>query len=234
MVRKLIVAIGIFTGMTTAASAQYVSFGPALGFGHSTVMQGDYKDVTPGKAKFNPSFSAGLSLIYAKHEHWGFGLDVIYSQEGYKKNVSTNNGRIDFDEKNTVGYIRLPLKAYYFFGQYKDKVRPKVFLGPSIGIKVMEDGERTANNNLTRELFSGTGAADVPAYNTVDLGLQAGAGVNITLGPKAWLNLDISYYHGLLDAMKDKPNVETGYNMNQNLRFNAGVLFALGKPARKG
>ena len=61
-------------------------------------------------------------------------------------------------------------------------------------------------------------------FRMFDAGVNAGAGVNIRLMKATWLNLDIGYYQGLTDAVREAAG---NYNTNQNLGINAGVLFGL-------
>jgi len=232
MFKKIALSIAAISALSfTSASAQkYLSIGPVVGFGHSGVSNGKMKDEIDIKSKFNPSFHAGIGLIYAKHEHWGFGGEILFSKEGYKKEFTDKTWNIGYEETNSVGYIRVPLRVYYFFGKYDQKIRPKVYVGPSIGFKIMDDQNLEAINGTPQALVN-----DMPiaAFNTVDLGLQAGVGVNIPLSKATWLNLDLNYYQGLLDAVGDISGFKTGYNMNQNFGLQVGVLFGLGKMAKK-
>lgn len=228
MFKKIALSIiALSTLSFSAATAQkYISFGPVIGFDHSGVSNGTIKDAVNVKSLFNPTFNAGFSLIYARDAHWGFGGEILFSKEGFKKDITNKRFNEGYTETNSVGYIRVPLRAYYFFGKYKQRIRPKVYLGPSIGFKIMDDHKMKAINNFPQ---AAADIAPTSEFNTIDLGLQAGVGVNITLTRAIWLNLDLNYYQGLSDAIGDNAAYKTGYNMNQNLGFQAGVLFGLGK-----
>jgi outer membrane protein W len=192
----------LLSNITILNAQQYISIGPAVGIGHSNLTN------TNIDKTFNPVFSAGLSGIYAKHEHWGFGADIMYSKEGAK-----------FDIVNTdpytyvLDYLRINPKVYYFFGSYKSTIRPKVFVGPSIGINL---GEK--NNAPIQTL---------PHYPTkgLDLGIFLGGGVNFRIKSNIWLNTDINFYQGFLDAT----NYINDANLNQKIQLQVGVLFGLGK-----
>ncbi len=184
----------------------YLSLGPVLGFGHSWVSN------MGGTMRFMPSGSIGVGMVYAKHEHWGWGAQLSFTSEGYYTNY---NG---FNAMGVPGYLRMPVRAYYFFGDYKNIVRPKVYLGPSIGVKLME---QTTRDNVVagHDMLLHTGD-----FRTLDFGLNAGAGVNIQLAKGTWLNLDLGYYHGLTDVLDDPAAMNI---MNRNLGINAGILFGL-------
>jgi len=97
-----------------------------------------------------------------------------------------------------------------------------------------QNNKLEGNDEYTVEQINSFGedAYPNPEFNTFDLGLQVGAGANITLGKAVWLNADINYYQGFLDAMKDSEHpytMKNGTNWNQNLRLQVGVLFGLGR-----
>lgn len=188
--------------------ASHLSLGPVVSFGHS------WNSNLPGEGSFKPSPALGVGLVYSKNEHWGFGAQLLASHEGYRREVNFGSSTIR-GSVNPV-YVRLPLHAIYFFGKYGDKVRPKLYAGPSIAVKVDElnyfDGESVT--------------PDKDVFNTFDFGLTAGAGVNIRLSRLTWLNLDAGYYHGLLDAVSNTP-VSDDFNGNRNLRLNVGLMWGL-------
>lgn len=188
------------------SDAQYLSLGPVAGIGLNWVSN------MGGSGKAMPSGNLGIGLIYAKNEHWGFGGQLTVSAEGYDVMYNGN------EMKAVPLYLRMPLRAYYFFGDYKNTVRPKVYLGPSFAAKLSE-------NDYMANRFS-----DVAAYNNTgtirpfDIGINAGAGLNFKLAHATWLNLDLGYTQGLLDVVDDPAK---HYNTNQNLAVNAGILFGL-------
>lgn len=186
------------------SKSQYMSVGPVVGMGHSWLS--DRNNV------FKPSAHLGLGLVYSKHENWGVGGIVTVSHEGYAYEY-VRNGSI---YKNAVDptYLRMNPRVYYFFGRYTDVVRPKLFIGPSLGVKLTEDryyDEPLMNGDYVTYNTSST-------FNTMDLGINTGAGVNIKLGTNTWLNLDADYYHGLTNATPDG-------SKNRALRANAGLMF---------
>src|SRR3954465_13603514 len=96
------------------------SIGIKGAFGHSFIEP--YQHYT-----FMSSWNAGLSAVYAPKEHWGIGLDVVYSGEGSKLQVGDDATTVQLD------YLRIPIKAVYFFRRYEDDFRPKISLAPTLG-----------------------------------------------------------------------------------------------------
>lgn len=214
--KKMMITLGItmLAGLTSFGQAKktgsmYTSLGPVAGFGHSWVS---------GKSNqvFKPTANLGVGFVYSKYEHWGWGANLVASHEGY----ATEYNWLGNTYRNVVDpvYIRLTPRAFYFFGDYTSTVRPKLFLAPSVGVKVQEDHYMTNETMNQSDVTYNTNGTSM--YKTMDLGAEGGAGVNVKLGRATWLNLDATYYQGVLNATKTN-------NMNQNVRINAGVMMGL-------
>lgn len=172
------------------AEQSVFSIGPQGGFGHTFI--------TPYKgARFQPSWDAGVAAIYAPGVHWGVQLDIRYSAEGCKIE--------DVENKSTnaifLRYVRVPLKAVYFFNRYEDDFRPKITLGPSIG--------------FLNEQVNSTGA------KSVDFGANASIGFHYRLVRAIWFTADVNYYQGFTDVYE----TTTEREMNGNLRLDMGLMF---------
>jgi len=211
MKKALLLATGLFLGVFSS-KAQYISLGPVAGFGHSWVSN------MTGTANFKASPNLGVGMIYSKDPHWGWGAELDVSHEGYKMDMGVNTVAV-----NPV-YLRLPLRAYYFFGPVSSSVRPKVYLGPSFGFKVDEVQYMNGNKMANSDVMATTYNMNSDMFNSFDIGMNAGAGINVKLMRATWLNMDLGYNLGFLDAVNDAAN---NTNLNQNLRFNAGLLFGL-------
>ncbi len=185
---------------------QYVSIGPVAGVGLNRVgnMGGNNMTVMSG--------NLGIGMIYARNEHWGWGGQLMVSSEGY--DVKYNGTEV----KAIPIYLRMPLRAYYFFGDHRNTIRPKLYAGPTFGLKLSETDDMYGRNTEVTA-YNNTGT-----FRTFDVGVNVGTGVNIKLAKAIWLNLDLVYNQGLLDVVDDPAD---NYNTNQNLSFNAGLLFGL-------
>lgn len=216
MKNLLIATIGLILSATTVKAqtaepgkfnnAQYISIGPAAGLG------GNWVGNLGGATHFTPSANMGVSFIYGRWEHWGWGSQLLLSAEGYDKEYNGYRAAV------VPFYLRMPMRGYYFFGKYTDKVRPKLFLGPELGLKLGEY-DYVDNGPGDATLRQRTGS-----FRTLDLGVNTGGGVNIELRRSVWLNLDLSYYQGLTDAVKDPSGRQ---NLNHNLTAQAGILFGI-------
>ena len=192
-----------------------ISFGPTAGANLSKVsnLEGTY---------FLPGFNAGLFLIWAPGEHIGVGGEARYSQEGVK--TESGDEGSDFYTESTVhmNYIRVPLRLTYFFGSYTAKVRPKLFIGPTLGFLA------SAHTESDVTAAGVTTSSDVDSKDDLhgfDLGVHAGAGINFRISEKGvWLNFDALYTQGLTDVTEN----DDATNLNQNISVNIGLAFPMG------
>lgn len=170
------------------------SIGLKGGFGHSFMMP--YRNYI-----FSPSWDAGISAIYAPGTHWGLGVDALYSAEGAKFEFLDPETGKGYDRQVRLNYIRIPVKAIYFFRDYEKDFRPKVALGPSLGILI---GEANSTN-----------------ASSIDIGGKFTAGFNYRVARAVWINVDASYYQGFTDVYGSN----SGNDLNGNVRLDAGINF---------
>lgn len=189
--------------------AQNVSFGPIVGLGHA------WMSGVEGDKEFKFAPSAGVTFVYSAGAHWGLGFDAKFSREG----VKVKSPGFGIEGITHANYIRIPVKAMYFFGQLGDKARPKIMAGPTVGFLV--GGKQKIQTGNDQVLAEGS-TKDV--LNTFDIGLQGGLGLNLRLTQNTWLNTDVSYYHGFRNVNK------TGDEdwKNRHLALNIGVAFGIG------
>ena len=183
-----------------------VFFGPVAGFGNSWVNN------LPGNIMFKSSGYAGIGLIELSGRHWGWGGQLTLSSEGYAVN--------DLGGLQTIKplYLRVPVRAYYFFGRRSDWIRPNLYLGPSFGLKMAE--YYTVSNTY----YDNYMAHNSSYFRTFDAGINGGAGLDFRLARRTWLNLDLGFYQGLTDAVKDPDNT---YNPNHDMDISLSLLFDL-------
>ncbi|MES2763756.1 MAG: outer membrane beta-barrel protein [Bacteroidota bacterium] len=168
------------------------SLGLKGGFGHSFIIP--YSNYT-----FNSSWDAGISATYSPWQHFGFGLDALYSQEGGAFIYHTNRETPKEIRTTTLNYVRVPVKVIYFFNTYEHDFRPKISVGPTVGFLMNEVNASNAN--------------------FLDVGANATLGFNYRLARAVWFNADASYYQGLTDIYDT--NTENDYN--GNLRLDLGI-----------
>ncbi len=205
-------ALLISAAATETATAQNLSLGIVGSAGHS------WTGHTGGDRDFKFAPALGIGMVYSHNEHWAYASELLISHEGFKNDYAIGGGEFQKMTINPV-YLRMPMHVVYFFGKHGDRVRPKVFAGPTLGLKV--DEKQWYSNN-----YNGEGTmSNTDYFRTFDIGINAGAGANFRVGRNTWLNTDISYTHGLMDAVKD--NINSDYNPNRNIRATVGVMWGL-------
>jgi outer membrane protein W len=220
--KKILAVWMVSCGMCMVARAQTFSIGPNAGFGATWI--DNFKD-----KKFKSAGNVGLSFIYSTKSSFGIGADVKYSFEGGERQYTTSIPGLIATEEASLNYVRVPIKAMWFFGDYGQRVRPKIALGPSFGFLVGGKTElKYSNPTIVPEV---TESKD--SWDDFDLGVTASVGLNYRLVTNTWLTADISYLHGITDAREDsKRNVNRNYvpgtnYKNRNVQLNVGVNFGL-------
>jgi hypothetical protein len=194
--------------------SQTTSIGINGGFGHS------WNTNNPSvRNKFFPYGNLGISFFHSNKSHFAFGADLNYSLEGSK--TTWPGGDLVYNLESRQQYVRLPLKAYYFFAKESSLLRPKIYAGPALGylIKTYNTEEIVAPSSN----YSTEGKA-TSLYNRLDFGLQAGAGLNLKLSERTLLSTDINYYNGVINMYKNDNS-----RKNNNASISVGVLWKLGK-----
>lgn len=209
--KTLVTVIVVFVLSLSSLKAQHISIGPTAGFGHS------YLNVEESNLsnKFFPSYNAGFKFVYSIVSHWGVSVDLKFAGEGGK--ASGNVLGDEFETKIRAHYIRIPIQGIYFFGKLGDAMRPKISLGPALGLLI--GGEATQKMNgqeisslKTRDVLEG-----------FDFGINTALGANFRLKGDKWLNTDITYYHGLTNISASVSTIK-----NRSIGLNIGLTFPIG------
>lgn len=225
--KKILAVCMVSWGMSMVAKAQSFSIGPNAGYG--TTWIDNFKD-----KKYKSAGNVGVSFIYSTKSSFGIGGDIKYSFEGGERQFQTTipGSTLTTKEEVSLNYVRVPIKAMWFFGNYGQRVRPKVALGPSFGFLVGGKTERNTTNTAGASVASSnTNSKDY--FDDFDLGVTGSVGLNYRLVTNTWLTADISYLHGLTDVREEsKRSVSENYlpgtnYKNRNLQLNIGVNFGL-------
>ncbi len=189
------------------------SIGPEVGVNFSKLGR-DADD-----SDYKAGLLAGGFVTYSIRNTYGFTVKVLYSQKGAAYSDEFLGEDIDF--KTRLNYIEIPVLARVFFNR-EGTIRPNVFLGPTFGFmtgaQIKVDDEDYENYE---DVFDVNDYKDV--YNTFDLGLAAGLGLNIKVGDEMYFIIDARYTYGLSDIAKG--GSETN---NQAVAVSAGLSFGIG------
>jgi outer membrane protein W len=202
----IILLLALTLSLSTVFAQENVSIGPIAGVSLAN-FHGDIDNTNT-----KPGLTIGAFYNYSSKKGYGFSGQVLYTQLGAQTDNKTN--------EINLNYVQVPLLFTFFFGEFGDRLRPKVFIGPSLNFMVSANDKNGNNIN---------GTSNNRIYNVFDLGLTGGLGFNYELTQKVWLNFDVRYGLGLLDVTKD-PNRSI---QNRNFGINLGLSFPLGTYDKK-
>ena len=183
-----------FLGLSlNAQSNDNFSLGPKIGINFANV-NGENTDVNTGLV-------FGLTSTYSLNEMSGIGVDLLYSQQGFK----SGNSEVD------LNYVKVPVLYKFFFNKLGDAFRPRLELGFSPGFLMS-----AKTNNVDVK----------PTYNSFDIGAMGGLGFNYRVGSRLWLNVDLRADLGLTNL--SNTNV-LGVNdlKNRTVGFNIGLAYGI-------
>jgi outer membrane protein W len=108
--------------------------------------------------------------------------------------------------------VEIPLVGRFFLNQ-EGKFRPNLFIGPSFGFLMGATNKTGSSEAVKITDYKST-------FNTFDLGLTGGLGLNYEIANETRLLLDARYTYGLSDITKAAGSVN-----NLPITLTAGVSF---------
>ncbi|AFM03333.1 hypothetical protein Fleli_0877 [Bernardetia litoralis DSM 6794] len=157
------------------------------------------------------AFNIGAVLNYSITEKAGLSFEADYSSQGAKLDMGTN------EATTKLNYIRTTLLYNYFMGSNDMDIRPKLFVGPSLGF-LLNSQNKVGDGDYV----------DYPddTFNSTDFGIAFGAGLHVRVKEGIWFVPDVRYNLGLTDITK---NNLFGSNSTRNgvLSINVGLTFPL-------
>ncbi|MBK8389272.1 MAG: PorT family protein [Saprospiraceae bacterium] len=183
-----------FCGLSLSAqSNDNFSLGPKIGI--------NFANVNSENTDVNTGLVFGLTSTYSLNEMSGIGVDLLYSQQGFK----SGNSEVD------LNYVKVPVLYKFFFNKLGDAFRPRLELGFSPGFLMS-----AKTNNVDVK----------PTYNSFDIGAMGGLGFNYRVGSRLWLNVDLRADLGLTNL--SNTNV-LGVNdlKNRTVGFNIGLAYGI-------
>jgi outer membrane protein W len=192
-----------FATYTVAQNASNFSIGPRVGVNFAKFTNVDNADPKSGLV-------LGLTSTYSFNVRTGLTIDALYSREG---NETSTTPQL----QTGLDYLRFLVAYDIFFRDLEDNFRPKIYVGPNLGILLSAENQVEGSDN----------EVDVKdSYNTIDLGLTLGLGFNLRVGGETWLNVDGRFQPGLTNIINNKPsNIDA--IRNQNFQVSVGLAFGL-------
>jgi len=205
--KKTLTTLLIFFAIYSAAFAQIRTsdeFGLNIGYNAANVTYSgnyDHSDYVSG-------VNIGFSAEHYFSNRWSIKGKLIFDQKGF------GNGYVAFDDGTEIdgvdfhlNYLTIPVMANWHFGRTRDWY---LHFGPYMGIL------------LGASESSGSGADIKQAFNTVDVGFDAGIGVKFPVSNHAKLFIELDGQGGFTNIFKDGDTLQ-----NERTSINFGVLFPL-------
>ena len=185
----LIAALAVFGMSQTNAQVKFgVKAGPQL-----TNLIGDgTSDEREAKVGVNVGGYANIRFS----EQLAFQPELLYSLQGnkYSDEYEIAGTRTKIENNANLSYINVPLmlKWYAYEGLNFE-------FGPQIGFNVGNKNKTTTIVSNNEGTVTTETEGDIKDIETVDFGLNIGAGYELPMG----LNFGLRYSHGLTDIVKD-------------------------------
>ena len=130
--KKFSLLVLIIVSVLSVSNAQGWVISNKVAIGHSWTVGNRSNDNM--KYAFHPMFQIGRSAVYNFSDNAGIGLGTFFTTEGatFKIDNDDENGKAE----QRMNYIRIPLQAYFTFGDPESKVRPRIGIGASVGFLV--------------------------------------------------------------------------------------------------
>ncbi|MFH1039258.1 MAG: outer membrane beta-barrel protein [PVC group bacterium] len=154
-------------------------------------------------------FTGGVFLRWLLSESFTVQPELLYTMKGAEYSEDYRGSRLEITLK--MDYLELPVLAKYVF-PVGWSVKPHVFAGPSVGIKIGDDLKARYQGQSTAIPES---VADLSDF---EFGLVAGGGFDIPLD-SGLINLDIRYCTSVTGAFG------SGDEKNSVWAFTAGYVF---------
>ncbi|OXG04435.1 outer membrane protein with beta-barrel domain [Flavobacterium araucananum] len=206
MKKIILSAIAVMT--FAFVNAQDVKYGVKGGLNLSNF----FGDV--GDFKLRAGFNAGVFVEVKLSEKFAIQPEVLYSQQGAKFKISGsyfdgpnyNFFRTTF--KYNLGYVNVPVMFKYY-----PVKKFAIEAGPQIGFLVSADG-KSKTDDVTTEI------SIKDFYNTIDFGLNLGAGYDLTEN----ISVGARYNFGLANIAKTEAGDKSKVH-NEVLSFSVGYKF---------
>ncbi|TAF94960.1 MAG: PorT family protein [Cytophagia bacterium] len=196
---RQVLGILLMSSITASYAQSNLSAGPVVGVNFARITG----DIANSTWKAGPTIGAFFN--YSAMDLLGIKGQITYSRLGTQ--YTNNADKLHFD------YLQLPILATLYLNKRGNTFRPKLMVGPYVGLLL---GAKDHNGNNMN---------DTKRYNSLDAGVQLGGGFNYLVGKSTWLNVDVLYGHGLMDLTTNSASTWS----NRQLGINVGLSFALGK-----
>lgn len=200
-----------------------ITLTPRVGTTFSTIAFSDLieEDLETGNNKQSAiGFIAGAEVGFGISDMFSIQTGLNFTQKGTEYELGGVTSTI------TTNYLEIPLLARVHFGS--DKIKGYVNAGPSLGLglngKVKAEGFGVS---FEEDITFGDGDGEDDFFeNSIDLGLQFGAGIGYLLGP-GQIVLDLRYGLGLSNLFETPDGFDRSDFKSTNNVFAISLGYAI-------
>jgi len=206
--KKIFTTLLILSGIYSASFAQVKSsgaeFGVNIGYNAANVVYSGGNQTSD----YTSGFTAGFSAEYYFSDRWSIKGKLNYDQKGWGNGYLTYDDGTEIDGVNFhVNYLTIPVMANWHFGRMRNWY---LHFGPYVGVLL----------NATESSNSGVDVKS--AFNSTDIGLDAGIGVKFPISNNVKLFIEADGQGGFSDIFKDNPGSRV---QTERSSINIGLLF---------
>jgi len=207
--KKVLLTIAAFSGLTVAANAQYARFGVKAG-GMLTTASRNNTGISNLENKFAPGLYAGGLIEFSfksKADKFKLQVEADYSYMTVRHNFTLSNQNLD--DRSRAHMVSIPVLAKYFFTPSFS-----LYAGPSANLVLSSNGKTTGLN--TGEYNSNT-KDDINMFQ-----FGAMAGVNYYIYKGFFVE---ARYHALLPDYYKAGTIRPEYGAIHNFQLGVGYKF---------
>lgn len=217
--KKLSILLFVTMLLSFTTQAQ-ITITPRVGATFSTI---GFSDLIEQELEFGDTKSAvgilgGVELGFGISDLFSIQTGLNYIQKGAKFGSDGTTATL------TTNYIELPILARVNFGS--DKVKAYINAGPSFGLGLNGKSKVEALGLSFEDDISFGDGEDDTFENSIDLGLQFGAGIGYALGP-GQIVLDLRYGLGLSNLFETPDGLDRSDFKSTNNVFAISLGYAI-------
>lgn len=169
----------------------------------------------------------GFTFRYVEEKHFGLIAELNFEQRGWKENFKN----LPYSYRRILNYIQIPVLAHIFFGSQHTRFFFNV--GPEVGFFI---GESASSNFNAENIASIPGfplhnrvndQLLLPTNHTVDYGISAGIGTEISIEKKHAISIESRFYYGLGNVLKSGRTEKFSASNSMSIMVSAGYWFRL-------
>lgn len=178
--------------------------------------------------------TGGIFFQYGAKPNVKFNMEFLYSKKGTKFSSTSSDTTTGISKELSYDYdfhyVDIPILVSYNFFNDSAKFRPRVYAGPSFGVRTGAKSTLNYKYSLNDSITSEGVVEDESFafnYSPVDVAAAVGAGATYAVNSKWVAVLDVRYIMSLTDLSENVTNVNPV--KNKTIAIHVGLAYNFGK-----